>query len=667
MPNANSVESFGGNFIATNFPYLSGTTAGYNAFYSVASEDDVYINAPSAGAMTGTAIGHKIVGAMAAIPTGGAYALEIAPANVAGTLGWSCAICIDDAPNSPAIVIGATAVSGAASSQSLQFRGRPASDPGTYYFSSLVQDQFAFLNYNVNSAGGHLWNIGVTERMKLDNTGLTVTTTGSQWGLATVQSGSGVYASTSDFFYNKFVITDNLDPNTGMARDPATKGVAIDIRKNTTGVVDVGGLEGLYVFARLDNPTATDNRNRNYVAGRFDIASVTNDGGASTTLSAGAILGDPTITLTSAAGFVSGDTIYIVLDSGNYHKTTCALAGTTCTLGVAMPSAAAGGKAVYDARGGFFAINPFANMPAAATNILNVTGGEFNTSLPAGATALKKAGLDIVQSPTDAVSGTFIDTGIGFSNQAGAIGWDNLISLHYFNGAFPLKTTGSILKIITTNGSTPTIANGFDVSGATISGDVLKWASGSITGGGLVRANTGAVGTPSLSFSTDTDTGFYGNTANAIGIALGGAAGGSFATSGSSFQGAGGTPYVLQASHTAACSTAILTSLRLNANNGSGTLKNYGVINAVSDDCTNATEDSHIDIAVLVAGTSTTSLSLGNGSADFAGYQQMTEMTAPAAPAANKVRVYAEDNGAGKTRLMAIFPTGAAQQIAIEP
>jgi hypothetical protein len=46
---------------------------------------------------------------------------------------------------------------------------------------------------------------------------------------------------------------------------------------------------------------------------------------------------------------------------------------------------------------------------------------------------------------------------------------------------------------------------------------------------------------------------------------------------------------------------------------------------------------------------------------------QMTEMTAPAAPAANSVRIYAEDNGSGKTRLMARFATGAAQQLAIEP
>lgn len=53
--------------------------------------------------------------------------------------------------------------------------------------------------------------------------------------------------------------------------------------------------------------------------------------------------------------------------------------------------------------------------------------------------------------------------------------------------------------------------------------------------------------------------------------------------------------------------------------------------------------------------------STGGGSVEF------VEQTAPAAPSANNVRIYAEDDGAGKTRLMALFATGAAQQIAIEP
>lgn len=50
-----------------------------------------------------------------------------------------------------------------------------------------------------------------------------------------------------------------------------------------------------------------------------------------------------------------------------------------------------------------------------------------------------------------------------------------------------------------------------------------------------------------------------------------------------------------------------------------------------------------------------------------AGAMEFDEMTGPGAGAVNTCRLYVEDNGAGKTRLMAIFNTGAAQQIAIEP
>lgn len=56
-----------------------------------------------------------------------------------------------------------------------------------------------------------------------------------------------------------------------------------------------------------------------------------------------------------------------------------------------------------------------------------------------------------------------------------------------------------------------------------------------------------------------------------------------------------------------------------------------------------------------------------NNSGSTGAAVEFLEQTAPAAPAADRVRIYAEDNGSGKTRLMALFPTGAAQQIAIEP
>jgi len=54
------------------------------------------------------------------------------------------------------------------------------------------------------------------------------------------------------------------------------------------------------------------------------------------------------------------------------------------------------------------------------------------------------------------------------------------------------------------------------------------------------------------------------------------------------------------------------------------------------------------------------------GVAVSSNFMEFDEMTAPSAPAANKGRLYFADNG-GKTAAYIIFPSGAAQQIAIEP
>jgi len=66
------------------------------------------------------------------------------------------------------------------------------------------------------------------------------------------------------------------------------------------------------------------------------------------------------------------------------------------------------------------------------------------------------------------------------------------------------------------------------------------------------------------------------------------------------------------------------------------------------------------DVPVVISPAGTAQVEVGNG-------VQFTEMTAPSAPAANKVILFAQDNGAGKTQLMALFPSGASQQVAIEP
>lgn len=84
----------------------------------------------------------------------------------------------------------------------------------------------------------------------------------------------------------------------------------------------------------------------------------------------------------------------------------------------------------------------------------------------------------------------------------------------------------------------------------------------------------------------------------------------------------------------------------------------------VTDTASNAAS---LLLDLQVGGTSRFGVTKGGDIVQAGSYHEMAEMTAPAAPAANGVRIYAEDNGSGKTRLMARFATGAAVQIAIEP
>ncbi len=80
---------------------------------------------------------------------------------------------------------------------------------------------------------------------------------------------------------------------------------------------------------------------------------------------------------------------------------------------------------------------------------------------------------------------------------------------------------------------------------------------------------------------------------------------------------------------------------------------------------TNDSPASSVDVALRRQAAGILDLS-ATGSTTGAALQ-FSEQTAPAAPAANSVRIYAVDNGAGKTQLMALFASGAAQQIAIQP
>jgi hypothetical protein len=75
--------------------------------------------------------------------------------------------------------------------------------------------------------------------------------------------------------------------------------------------------------------------------------------------------------------------------------------------------------------------------------------------------------------------------------------------------------------------------------------------------------------------------------------------------------------------------------------------------------------DSAADCGFFRAGAAI--ISVRGSSSTVGGALNFLEQTAPSAPSTNQVVIYAEDNGSSKTRLMARFATGAAQQIAIEP
>lgn len=89
----------------------------------------------------------------------------------------------------------------------------------------------------------------------------------------------------------------------------------------------------------------------------------------------------------------------------------------------------------------------------------------------------------------------------------------------------------------------------------------------------------------------------------------------------------------------------------------------------------NACGKDNDDVNSIVIGTSAIGLganttAIGNSETTVTelpgGSLRINEMSAPTGEA-NKATIYAVDNGAGKTQLMVIFGSGAAQQLAIEP
>lgn len=101
--------------------------------------------------------------------------------------------------------------------------------------------------------------------------------------------------------------------------------------------------------------------------------------------------------------------------------------------------------------------------------------------------------------------------------------------------------------------------------------------------------------------------------------------------------------------------------VRIRAGNGGNAPGSGGTTN-------NGGNGADIELQPGAGGTGSSANGTGGGVKVISSYVELEELSAaPAAPAANKVRIYAIDNGAGKTQLMSIFSSGAAQQLSIQP
>lgn len=134
-------------------------------------------------------------------------------------------------------------------------------------------------------------------------------------------------------------------------------------------------------------------------------------------------------------------------------------------------------------KGAIFGLNSVGQL-LSGTFFTSVKSYEADVAAVSGTSVLDKYGIHIAQLSNDAVAGSRNDAALAFANQSGAVGWGTLIQIGDTAAADnPLKTTGTILGLK----SSPTIANGIDLSGAgSITGNAFASPSFSVNGGGVV-------------------------------------------------------------------------------------------------------------------------------------------------------------------------------------
>src|SRR5260221_403870 len=177
------------------------------------------------------------------------------------------------------------------------------------------------------------------------------------------------------------------------------------------------------------------------------------------------------------------------------------------------------GGGVGTEKGSIFGGNSKAIINAAATNMAELCGHEFNTTAVAGSTVLDKWGFSVVQPSNDAVSGSRNDAAVRLTNQAGAVGWNRGIQFGDGINQFPVKSSGTLIKTVSgsaqlscsATGGTLLLGNGnvsITTSGNTVSNGNMKvgGTTAAISGGDASNAYFYGTGTLGVYFGVGAPT-----------------------------------------------------------------------------------------------------------------------------------------------------------------
>lgn len=252
-------------------------------------------------------------------------------------------------------------------------------------------------------------------------------------GLHIEQSPSGTVAP-DNWAFNELLIgpeTTNYGPDVFVS--------GLHIGYGFGGASTTGGRLALDASLSLDAPTDGSNRNRNYVAGNFQAAANSGDGGTAPT--------------------------------------------------------------VFNSKGSVFAITPTIRARTGATNLEQISGMEIDINAEQGSSMRWKNGIIINYNSNDYVGGTEQDNMISLCRYNGAgtgtlsttLGAKVGIEFGYGDGnGNPIRTNGTLIKA--TSSSNPTVWNGIDFYDYNITNNLIqgKYSSLGDQGGVFIGAGAGS-------------------------------------------------------------------------------------------------------------------------------------------------------------------------------